>query len=362
MPYYGDLTAMRATDRTRTREGLKRLRKQIRAELPEKNLEQTVIIATWNIREFDSPMYGERGAESLLYLAEIISSFDLVAVQEVRQDLRALRHLMRLLGFRWRYVLTDVTEGAAGNGERMAFLYDTRKIRFGGLAGELVLPPLADGSLVAQVARTPFMAGFEAGWTSFELATVHIRYGTARPDDPQRIVEIAQVAEFLRRRAVDRFAWSKNLVLLGDFNIFARTDATMLALEAAGWMVPEELQSIPGSNVAKDRKYDQIAIRPQRFRFDRTGRAGVLDPYESVYRTEDEPTYAKIIGPAYGTKKDGTPRTAAQSRTYYRAWRTFQLSDHLPMWLEVRIDYADAFLAESRADPGERTDPQDGPG
>ena len=70
--------------------------------------------------------------------------------------------------------------------------------------------------------------------------------------------------------------------------------------------------------------------------------------------------YAKIIGPAYGTKKDGTPRTAAQRRTYYRAWRTFQLSDHLPMWLEVRVDYADAFLAESRADAGDPIDGQRG--
>ncbi|MEZ4849611.1 MAG: hypothetical protein R3B93_13535 [Bacteroidia bacterium] len=33
-------------------------------------------------------------------------------------------------------------EGSAGNMERMAFLYDTRKVTFGGLASEIVLPPM----------------------------------------------------------------------------------------------------------------------------------------------------------------------------------------------------------------------------
>jgi hypothetical protein len=41
----------------------------------------------------------------------------------------------------WKYLLTDVTEGEPGNQERMAFLYDSRKVRFGGLAGEVMIPP-----------------------------------------------------------------------------------------------------------------------------------------------------------------------------------------------------------------------------
>jgi hypothetical protein len=30
---------------------------------------------------------------------------------------------------------------------------------------------------------------------------------------------------------------------------------------------------------------------------------------------------------------------------FYRQWRTFQVSDHLPLWVELRTDFADAYLA-----------------
>ncbi len=83
----------------------------------------------------------------------------------------------------------------------MAFLYDSRKVSFGGLAGELTLPPLElkdqNGKTVyhpvSQVARTPFMCGFQAGWTRFILATVHILYGKSTANDPLRVEESARL-------------------------------------------------------------------------------------------------------------------------------------------------------------------------
>ena len=78
-------------------------------------------MATWNIREFDSPKYGPRLPEAMFYIAEIISRFDLVAVQEVRGDLAALKQLIKVLGDQyWDYLVTDVTLGASGNDERLA--------------------------------------------------------------------------------------------------------------------------------------------------------------------------------------------------------------------------------------------------
>ena len=29
---------------------------------------------------------------------------------------------------------------------------------------------------------------------------------------------------------------------------------------------------------------------------------------------------------------------------YYDKWRTFQASDHLPLWVEIKIDYSDQYL------------------
>ena len=78
--------------------------------------------------------------ESIYYIAEIISHFDLVAVQEVREDRQALEEVMDILGPAWEYISTDVTEGDPGNRERMVFIFNTHKVSFRHVAGEVILP------------------------------------------------------------------------------------------------------------------------------------------------------------------------------------------------------------------------------
>ena len=349
--------------KARILDGLGRLRAQLKAEVPARTLDATLLLATWNVREFDSPAYGTRTRDAQYFIAEVVSHFDLVAVQEVRRDLTALYTLVELLGPDWRFVMTDATEGRAGNDERMVFLYDSRKVEFTGLAGEVVLPPIVtkvDGRTVTtpagQVARTPYTVGFRCGWTTFQLATVHILWGESVEDSPPRTEEIRQVAGFLAARAddpvADRASGLGTLVLLGDFNIFRPESAGLAALGEHGWEVPKELQAIGGSNLAGDRKYDQIAVRPDRHWFEPTGRAGVVDYYQSVMRAEDEAAYRPDMGDAYAATKVGVARSEAQRHTYYRSyWRTFQMSDHLPLWIEVRTDYADEYLAGARGAP-----------
>lgn len=361
MPSYYYLRRNRK--RGRIVEGLKRLREQLAEELPPRSLDDTVRIATWNIREFDSPAYGARVDDAYFFIAEIISRFDLVAIQEVRRDLTALDTLRRHLGSRWRYLVTDTTEGRPGNEERLAFLYDTRKVTFTGLAGELVLPDLPgeDGNLVPvrQIARTPFTAGFQSGWVKLQLATVHIVYGESTANSPARAAEVEALARFLADRSRARGSTSGSLVLLGDFNIFKRSDTTMAALEAAGWRVPEELQRLPsGSNVPRDKFYDQIAVLPQAHQFQPTGDAGVFDFYKSVFRLEDRDDYATDMGAALERTSRGEPRDDAGKTLYYKTyWRTFQMSDHLPMWIDIRADYAEDYLAGLRSTPNGDVEP-----
>ena len=100
MPFYKDIDANTAEGR-RTVERVLQLRQQLDEAIPEKSAEKRLLLATWNIREFDSPAYGERLTEAFYYIAEIISRFDLVALQEIRQDLRALDRLMNILGSNW---------------------------------------------------------------------------------------------------------------------------------------------------------------------------------------------------------------------------------------------------------------------
>lgn len=347
MPFYQYINP-RKVEGKRTIERLLQLRTALKV-IPERTQKETLILASWNIREFDSPTYGKRMTESIYYIAEIISRFDLVAVQEVHKSLDGLNRLLRILGGNWKYIISDTTEGRLGNDERMAFLYDSRKITFGGLAGELVLPPVEqDGELkpVTQLARTPFVCGFRAGWTKFMLATVHILWGESQAEPLERINEIRQVAQFLRSRTEDESAWARNLILLGDFNIFDPDNATFKELEKAGFIIPEQIKDFP-SNAMKTRHYDQIAFRVRKDSLDITGKAGAFNYYDTVYRSthEDEETYKPYMPPAYLTKSDGTLRTERGKTIYYRSyWRTHQMSDHLPMWVELKIDYSDEYL------------------
>jgi endonuclease/exonuclease/phosphatase family metal-dependent hydrolase len=336
-------------DGKRTAERLLKLREALRREIPQRDIAGSLVLASWNIREFDSSAYGAREDEPLYYIAEIIDHFDLVAVQEVRDDLAALERLMDLLGWWWKYLLTDVTVGEPGNQERMAFLYDSRKVRFGGLAGEVVIPPHEeDGKTLKpakQLARTPFITGFGVDWFKCTICTTHILYGTGASEDPDRMEEIRVLARFLADRTKERYAWAKNMILLGDFNIFDTSDQTMQAILEAGFTIPEKLQGHP-SNAPKTRHYDQIAfIAPELDNHLELSEAGVFDYYRYVYREEDEPLYVEDMGEAYLRNEEGTARTEQGRTSYYKTyWRTYQMSDHLPMWIELKTDFGEEYL------------------
>jgi endonuclease/exonuclease/phosphatase family metal-dependent hydrolase len=347
MPYYASIRTIEdKTARLRTVGGLQRLREALKSDggVPTRTATDTLLLATWNIREFDSRKYGGRTEEAFLYIAEIASRFDLIAIQEVRDSLYALQHLQHLLGGWWDYLVTDVTLGSSGNSERLAYLYDKRKVQFSGLAAEIVLPESKQATTV-QLARSPYVAGFKCGWAQVNLCTVHIYYGKSTKVDPRRLAEITNIATTLAKHA-SHFTSGRvqtpegerdvkeNLLLLGDFNIFNREDATMKALDAAKFVVPEALQRIPGSNVDKDRHYDQIAYLDDLYGMTPTGRAGVFDYYEHVYRDADEPAFHPVWA-----------KTKARG---FREWRTYQMSDHLPMWAEFQIDNADAYLKQVR--------------
>ncbi len=461
MPLYGPLRT--GKDKTRNKviaSRLLELRSALRSHIyglkegeirqHERNDKQWLRIATWNIREFDTKKYGGRCRDAYYYIAEIISHFDLVAIQEVREDLTALRKVMDILGSRdWDYIATDVTEGKRGNRERMVFVYNVKKVRFTNVAGEITLEEgrkvsrpganllrnpdglafrlpdggdvqqpdeipvrrsrgktrldrdivlgipggtgltLPEGSAVVlkkgtevecgpdgkpvlpfegeapvfpgnaalllpdkveteeklQFARTPFVVTFQAGWLKFMLCTVHIYYGSGKSGLAMRNQEIRKITGFLAKRAerendsdADNFFF-----VLGDFNIIGKDHATWESLHTNNFMVPEELKEIPeGSNVRRDKAYDQIAYWNKKRRRRRgatsvdIGKAGVFDFFKHVFREgdddpggEDEAFFADLVG---------------KTRLGYRKWRTYQMSDHLPMWLELRIDFCEDYL------------------
>jgi endonuclease/exonuclease/phosphatase family metal-dependent hydrolase len=330
MPFYKSLNSALPEDR-RTVDGLLRLKTELDKSVPPKTVDPTLLLATWNIREFGGTKSGGREREPLFYLAEIMSRFDMVAVQEVRDNLAALDELMNILGSWWKYLVSDVTLGAQGNKERHAYIYDTRKITFGGMAGELVPPMMKgpDGTLKSDFsfARTPYIAGFRAGWFKFTLCTQHFYYGESMPDDPQRLKEAETVVDLLSMRVKSKDSWGYNTILLGDFNIFSTNDKTFKAIEKKKFKIPTSLKG-KYTNAIQDKPFDQIAFLAKDVELQmELAKSGTFPFFDYVYRDSDHKVY----------QPDKTMNE-------YKQWRTFKMSDHLPLWVELGVDFGADYL------------------
>jgi len=338
MPHYFPLKKMNKVERLRTVNNLLKLREQLDREIPQKTATDTLLLASWNIREFGD----NRRKESLHYIAEIISRFDLVAVQEVASNMKGLQDLMSLLNLNWDYFVSDSTDGSAGGCERMAFIYDKSKITFKKMAGEIVLPKkklINDGS---QFARTPYCIAFQGNWFKFILTTVHIFYGsTAKADMERRANEIAAITSVLSKRAKKE---DMSYILLGDFNIPNVNDNTMKALEKNGFSVPNAIKEHP-TDLGNSKHYDQIAFNLKLDKnmtvfSEKDQKAGAFNFAKTVYTENDLETYID-----YFPEKNVAGKTDAQIMSYYmKTWRTFQMSDHLPLWVELKIDFSNQYL------------------
>lgn len=304
---------------------LEKLSAGLDAAIPAKALDRNLLIATWNIRAFgdmaDSWKRGKgdnpkRNRSDALAIAEILSRFDVIAVQEARANLKALRNVIKALGPEWGLILTDVNPPPAGNGERLAFLYDTRRVRPSGLAAELVVPDdqlskIAEGALREQFVRTPYAVSFISGGQTFILVTLHVIYGKKAEDRTGELAAIAEwLAEWARRTAED---YNQNLICLGDFNIDRKDDPNYKALTSTGLKPPPELEKFAGTVSDKGDDvhfYDQIAW------FTEGGREQLTLNYE---------------GDGHAGRFDWRPHILTEMDTQEMTWH---MSDHFPLWVE----------------------------
>jgi len=306
------------------------LRQALDEVIPRKELDRNLIIGTWNIRGFggltekwaadddDSP---KRDLHSLACIAEILDRFDVVAVQEVRGNLKALRHALKYLGNHWGLVLTDVTRGDAGNDERLAFLFDTRRVQMSGLACELVLPKdsewaIGEGAEQRQFARTPYAVSFRSEGRTFILVTLHVLYGDG-PED--RVGELEAIAGWLADWASSTNAYGQNIICLGDFNIDRNDDELYRAFISTGLVTPDALNNVPRTIFSDEdepesgKHYDQVAW----------------------FEDDDGKPVLSFTPNAFGTFNfiEHTLRARGLSKNSL-SWR---ISDHFPLWAEFLL-------------------------
>lgn len=300
--------------------GLLALKERIdAAKIPSSKLDETANIAVWNIREFGKV---RRTLPALHYIAEILGQFDLVALVELRDNLSDMAKVMTFLGPSWQIVYSDWIDDSGGNKERTAFLFDRRAVVFNGLAAEIDAPRLKDGTewLAPQSFwRAPYMCSFRSGNFDFLAIAMHARWGESIEG---RRAELQMLAEWIDTRFRSKYVEDNDLLVLGDFNIPKVDDSLFKALTSSGLRIPKELRQLKagdtvvgGSNLGKDARYDQILHRPtvpEHF----CNNGGVLDFYVDESHIEE----------LFPGKK------------YTRDKFTYQLSDHLPVWIQINVD------------------------
>ena len=293
---------------------------KVTRKIPERSAE-TLLVATWNIANLGAQ---QRRDQDFTIIAEVLNWFDIVAVQECRDNYLHLEMIRQKMPANYRFLMSD----AAGNSERMAFLYDSQKLGLLEEVGEISIPP-SDYKRITLPGNTwkfdgfdrpPYLASFTAGQSSVTFVNAHLFYGKSR-DDPdslaRRSLETYAMAYWAKDRIKPANAFTRELVVMGDMNmpISDEKDPIFLALTKLGLEVPEHSTQI-ASNIANDANYDQIAFLPGTTKDLYTGLKGVFD-------------YDTIIFPDLWQ--------AGKNKKNFNAYLRYYISDHRPMWVQLHI-------------------------
>lgn len=273
--------------------------------------EDNLLLATWNLTAMGEH---DRALWHLDLMAEILQPFDLVAVQEVGEDLTHLEVLLGKLQGKWHALYSAVE----GDGERLGYLYNTERVTADGLAGELRVKTTAQRHLaVGEVAedfeelhRDPYMAHFVAGDLELTLLNVHLY----RTSSGLRNREALALARWAASRVEAAHPPCGDVVVLGDFNLsrLHPGDALHAQFVELGMKVPEHGSHVVRSNYAQDRHYDALAFFPAMTAEGFAGALGVFD-FDSVV----------------------FPDLYKEDPVRFHKYNRYCLSDHRPLWIEI---------------------------
>ena len=307
-----------------------------------------LILGSWNIANLGEQ---KRTLNDLKICAEIIKQFDLVAIQEVKNNLTDFTKIMSLLGDNYASVFTDI----AGNLERLAFVYNKKKVMSTELKGEVVVLKREKKTLTFTTKkkiknkptkitkikqrfegfnRNPYIGSFSSGKFSFTLVNVHIYFGAPRGEKfRRRILEIYTLASWAHKRvtADDKAVFDKDIILLGDMNVPTREsdDKVFKRLVKFG-MKPTTHGSAVGTNLNGKKSYDQITFLPsetKRFTED----SDVFD--------FDKGLFTKLWDKLDKQFENLSPKKKEKEQLKkYMEYVRFHISDHRPIWAVFKTD------------------------
>ena len=132
----------------------------------------------------------------------------------------------------------------------------------------------------------------------------------------------------------------------------------MEALENNGFVVPDVLKKKPTTGTEKH--YDQIAFKTKSevIEYVETTsddpvrmNAGVIDLFKSVFTLNDFHVYRDIVATkTTAGKKAIEANDETGLKQAYKTWRTYQFSDHYPMWVRLNTDNSRNYLNKMLGD------------
>jgi len=274
------------------------------------------LIASWNIANL---RLQKRHIDHYEIIAEIISWFDVLAIQEVNNNLEGLRGIESELPSHYDIVFSD----RGGNNERSAFIFDSRKIKQLELVGEVAIPPKdhkhikmeSFNTTFSGFDRNPYLCSFQWNNFTFILITVHSFSGkTSRLDLERRALEAYAISRYADLNRKNKHSFSENIITLGDFNIpkIKSGDIVYEALMKRGLKLPNHSTKVY-SNISNDKQFDQIAFLPS---------------LKSKIITDGVFDFDNAIFPNLWNNVEAKG---------FRAYLRYYLSDHRPLWLQLKL-------------------------
>lgn len=359
----------------------------------------SVLVGSFNIRKLGDP--GKRDDETWKFLADVCRRFDLLAIQEIMDDLRGVTHLKELMGPEFALVISDATgafPGERGVAERLGFIYNWNRARRGDVAtdisydrskllniqlkskddvqrafedyftklkefetGDRKTKPTVKLPVFLSFMRTPYMAAFEiVGHPSSKTYRVmainaHLIFGNFMDD---RRLEFDALMDWIIARVKENSAYYKNFLLLGDLNLNfdnPETDREDIErhLKSFENKVGEQVRVV----------FPFLGVHPQQKEVFRTN-ARLSETFDQIglfFRPKDLPAHLQntkmgmdtTLGPDYGMFNfvelfsdavRGKPfirqpkdEAVKKEQKAFLARFEHRVSDHMPIWVRIPL-------------------------
>ena len=353
----------------------------------------SVLLGSFNIRKLGSAR--SRSPDTWEFLATVCRSFDLIAVQEIMDDLSGLRRLMSLLGPEFSMVVSDLTgvfPGEPGLGERLGFIYRWNVVERMEVASDVtydrtkVIDSIANSyeafigdlgpyakrladyrsgkrrtkpklklSVFLSFIRQPFCVAFRIaghpGTRPYEFMAInaHLYYGNYIDDRRQEFN--ALVDWIMHRFKTESHAYFPNFILMGDLNLDYDNPSTDRA------RVEQRIKSLNGELDGANVNFPFLDIHPGRPEVFRTN-ARMSETFDQIglfNRDSRLPTHVdnatmgtQTRGPDYGVFEFGNlfseailgrpyRELAAAERSDFTARFEHKVSDHMPLWVRLPL-------------------------